>query len=340
MVIADRKVAAQYLVIMQKLGVKIGLAKSLVSDSGVMEFAKKFYSLSHVMTPVPIRELLVAEVSFPVYLNLIRKYQIRLADLLSLSGYRHRVLGSLHNRFALLPKKVRTLLISYTGPGGPGFVDLKTWMSSVSLVSKSPRVLDHQLGLKYLIETCSLLMSTARLAVKQGGFSLSVLEKKHMADIIKAEPFFGTVDIPSMRETFILAEEDRPLYHHIKQNLFDPQTMEESLKAHHIFEKVEAILKDVSKRFFLADFDEFLNWFESLENLRHELFLVRLVEVQVRSEPRIKADARRLVKLFNKLAYFSKNPGSPDSKPLPFEGSGMAKMLYVHEAGKLVNRVA
>lgn len=258
MVIADRKVAAQYLVIMQKLGVKIGLAKSLVSDSGVMEFAKKFYSLSHVMTPVPIRELLVAEVSFPVHLNLIRKYQIRLADLLSLMGYRHKVLGSIHNRFALLPKKVRTLLLTYSGPGGPGFSDLKTWMSSTSLVTRSPRELDHQLGLKYLVETCSLLMSTARLAVKQGGFSLSVLEKKHMADIIKAEPFFGTVDIPSMRETAVLAEEDRPMYHYIKQNLFDPQIMEESLKAHHIFEAVEGIMNEVRKRFFFATFDEFL----------------------------------------------------------------------------------
>lgn len=45
---------------MEKIGVKIGLSKSVVSHKGVMEFAKKFYTPYDVLTPVPTRELLVS----------------------------------------------------------------------------------------------------------------------------------------------------------------------------------------------------------------------------------------------------------------------------------------
>lgn len=123
--ICNREVAKAYLEILNKLGVKVGLHKSIVSERGVMEFAKKFYSPTKVMTPVPIKELLVSEKLFPVFMNLIRKYPISIADLISLMGYRHRTLGNLHAPFTSLPKRVKTALITYLGPGSPGFVSFE-----------------------------------------------------------------------------------------------------------------------------------------------------------------------------------------------------------------------
>lgn len=113
--------AAQYLLILEKLGVKVGLHKSIVSDRGVMEFAKKFYSPTAVMTPIPIKELLVSEKLFPVFMNLVRKYPIKISDLVALMGYKYRTLGNLHGKYDTLPKRVKTAIITFLGPGNPGF---------------------------------------------------------------------------------------------------------------------------------------------------------------------------------------------------------------------------
>lgn len=187
MVICDRKVADSYLFIMKEFGVKIGLSKSIVSPRGVMEFAKKFYSPRSVMTPIPMRELLVSEVSFPVLMNLIRKYPIRVADLLSLMGYRHRVLGGYHKRFALLPKKVKTALITYMGPGSPGFVSLYDWICSTSFVKQTKRVLDLNRANATLLESLNTIKVKSSLLCKQPGFSLTY-SKPEGFDMLRLEP--------------------------------------------------------------------------------------------------------------------------------------------------------
>lgn len=59
-VIANSAVAAEYLSIMDQLGVEIGLAKSLVSPNKLVgEFAKKFYIPSDA-SMIPFKESIAA----------------------------------------------------------------------------------------------------------------------------------------------------------------------------------------------------------------------------------------------------------------------------------------
>jgi hypothetical protein len=120
-VIADEHVAGEYLTLLKRLGVKVGLAKSVVSPRGFHEFAKRYMSLRHNMSPVSLRELLVGKVNFPVLLELVHKWKAPLSTLVSLMGYKHGGLGQLHAHYTVLPKRIRTAILSFTGPGTPGF---------------------------------------------------------------------------------------------------------------------------------------------------------------------------------------------------------------------------
>lgn len=53
LVIADRAVADAYLVIAKDLGIEINLFKSLVSETAVSEFAKRLFSESGDLSPLP-----------------------------------------------------------------------------------------------------------------------------------------------------------------------------------------------------------------------------------------------------------------------------------------------
>jgi hypothetical protein len=57
-VIADDSVAKVYLSLMESLGVEINLSKSLVSDKGVMEFAKRLISPLAEYSPIGPKNIL------------------------------------------------------------------------------------------------------------------------------------------------------------------------------------------------------------------------------------------------------------------------------------------
>lgn len=72
--IAEGRVAEQYLYLMRRLGVEIGLAKSLVSRKGVLEFAKRFIVEGVDCSPVPFKEMVAALHAFEESAEFIRKY--------------------------------------------------------------------------------------------------------------------------------------------------------------------------------------------------------------------------------------------------------------------------
>lgn len=75
-VIADGRVAREYVKIMTKLGVKIGLAKSLVSRKGALEFAKRFFVSGIDCSPLPYKEYVAARASVGASLELKKKYSL------------------------------------------------------------------------------------------------------------------------------------------------------------------------------------------------------------------------------------------------------------------------
>lgn len=92
----NKLVCEEYLNICHELGVGVNLAKSLVSPKGSIEFAKRFYTYRGNCSPVSVGELLVSKVNFSVMANWPRKRSIRVADLLTLVGYRHHTLSRLN----------------------------------------------------------------------------------------------------------------------------------------------------------------------------------------------------------------------------------------------------
>lgn len=72
-VIANGSVARSYLQVMAEIGVKISIAKSLVSRSGHLEFAKRFLHSGENIGPLPYSEVIAACGSISAKVELVRK---------------------------------------------------------------------------------------------------------------------------------------------------------------------------------------------------------------------------------------------------------------------------
>lgn len=98
----------------------MNLAKSLLSPNGCLEFAKRFFTPRGNASPISIGEVFVSAVNFSTMANWPRKNHIRIADLLSIMGYKHTVLGSAESKvLSKLPRKARNMLIVQQSPWGP-----------------------------------------------------------------------------------------------------------------------------------------------------------------------------------------------------------------------------
>ena len=132
-VIADRLVADTYLKIMAGLGVGIQLSKSVHDSSGrgVLEFAKRVYYGGNSVGPLALLEVLSAAGSLPAWLELVRKYQLSLSQGLALLGFGYRSISRINQSWSVLPRRLQGYVVSYYGPGGPGFEgDILNWMAS------------------------------------------------------------------------------------------------------------------------------------------------------------------------------------------------------------------
>jgi len=118
-VIFDRRVARQYLSVMEDLGVGINLVKSVVSYDS-FEFAKRFYTKGVNLSPVSFKELDLAGSSIEGLILLYSKFAShpsRIAPIVRLRGYGYRTLGSLTKRLDELPRHLRFLIVFITMPG-------------------------------------------------------------------------------------------------------------------------------------------------------------------------------------------------------------------------------
>jgi hypothetical protein len=85
-VIANGKVASEYLRLMKVIGVSIGVHKSLVSRKGVLEFAKRFIVQGVDCSPVPFKEMVAALSAFEQSTEFVRKYALGSAAIAAFVG--------------------------------------------------------------------------------------------------------------------------------------------------------------------------------------------------------------------------------------------------------------
>ena len=138
-VIADRRVAKMYLALLGSLGVKVGLAKSLVSPTGRgLEFAKRFFNRVtewRNCSPIPILEFQAAVMSMPALMEFAKKYDLSLAAVLRLVGTGYRGMATISKRIIDQPRRIRNYLLAYYSPMGPAWSSYGDWLSLKSTTS-------------------------------------------------------------------------------------------------------------------------------------------------------------------------------------------------------------
>lgn len=92
--IFDPLTASRYYFIMtEKLGVEIGLAKSIVSKSSwTLEFAKKYYVSGEKANMLPLRDVIVTSIATSMLSEFIKKHSVSFNHYLKLRdlGYKAR----------------------------------------------------------------------------------------------------------------------------------------------------------------------------------------------------------------------------------------------------------
>jgi hypothetical protein len=125
-VIGNTKVATEYEYLMGAISVPIGDHKSVYSPRGLaLEFAKRFFLHGKDASPAPIAEYWAAKGNLPAAAQLSCKYQLTLAQFLTVMGYGFRSKGSVTGRLVSVPQRLRNYVVTYYSPAGFGFKSLE-----------------------------------------------------------------------------------------------------------------------------------------------------------------------------------------------------------------------
>lgn len=111
-VIFDKPVAKQYHRILTSLGVECNLSKSIVCPSGhTLEFAKHTYWKGIDISPRPLKEFFMSQVSIVAMVEYVRKYNLTIPQALKLCGFGWRVISGYQRSFFKQNLKVRYLIL-------------------------------------------------------------------------------------------------------------------------------------------------------------------------------------------------------------------------------------
>jgi hypothetical protein len=97
---------------MDELGVEIGLAKSLISRNGTLEFAKRFLYKGIDCSPISLKEMATSVASIGSLMEFCRKYNPSFGTLLTLCGYGFRVKAKLTQSFNKLNRRLMHVLVA------------------------------------------------------------------------------------------------------------------------------------------------------------------------------------------------------------------------------------
>jgi hypothetical protein len=134
-IIANSKVALEYLKILDTLGVKVGLAKSIVSKRRfVLEFAKKFFVDSKQMNMIPIKDCITTWISTSLVKEFTEKHCMSINSALAFLnyGYKSRMKALSTNLFKL-NTRVRVLIVWLMTPNTVN--GRKSWLGWILLKS-------------------------------------------------------------------------------------------------------------------------------------------------------------------------------------------------------------
>jgi hypothetical protein len=127
-VLANERVSSEYLLILEELGVQVGLAKSLESTRGALEFAKRFIVGPVNLSPTPLAEVVAGCRNLSAAIELSRKYGLSKEALAGVLGFGYKVRGSMNGALRCLGKRARTLVLAWMAPT-PGSGRIREFLS-------------------------------------------------------------------------------------------------------------------------------------------------------------------------------------------------------------------
>ena len=112
-VIANRAVAIEYLRILDLIGVKAGLAKSIIAKGKFYaEFAKKFFTPTGRADMLPLKEVIAVYSSTLLTCEFVRIHKLPIGAILSFLGYGYKAKNrAITAQFRTLSPRLRTLLV-------------------------------------------------------------------------------------------------------------------------------------------------------------------------------------------------------------------------------------
>jgi hypothetical protein len=144
-VIADHSVAKEYLRIMGSLGVEISSAKSLVSCTSSLEFAKRTFIRGQDCSPISLAEVMVARCNLGSLGELVAKNMkfgaIRFSSVAHFLGFGYRNLAQLPVGLGV-GNRLSKVLAYLCRPGGPYPMPFEAWVSSVAPGGKDSNIVD------------------------------------------------------------------------------------------------------------------------------------------------------------------------------------------------------
>jgi hypothetical protein len=133
-VIADQAVAVEYLRIMAEIGVEVGLAKSMISHTGSLEFAKRTYIRGQDASPISLAELMVALCHLGALDELVRKaatfIPMKVSSVARFAGFGYKNLARLPVSLSL-NNRLSKLIAYLSRPGGVWPMPVEAWLSAV-----------------------------------------------------------------------------------------------------------------------------------------------------------------------------------------------------------------
>jgi hypothetical protein len=132
-VIANYKVAQEYLVLLREIGVEYGLAKSLISSTGGFEFAKRTFAKGKDVSGISLLAVGVAKADHAVLEQILTRFGVS-GTLMETLRRASKVLGYGHRSIARLPAVLKTrsrlqgLAILLSRPGSPWGLAVMQWL--------------------------------------------------------------------------------------------------------------------------------------------------------------------------------------------------------------------
>jgi hypothetical protein len=285
----NRKIVEEYLKICAEIGVGVNLSKSLLSRNGCFEFAKRFLTHRGDCSPVSLGELLVSKINFAVMSNWPRKRKIRLADLLTIAGYKHRTLAKIEKPLVSLPKRLRHFLIVLRSPWGSYKTDnLVQWLKMRSWN-------DFSLPLDITNTAIVLIEMFYELHKKSQKIVAWNALPNRLMGISR-----GRKKQNSATET--VRKQDGNTFRAVHQVIYEPLRKQTFKDARILMTEITAVRVSMLRRVFFIEETELLEFWDKYLDLEERLHLLRTdVLDQVPKDNNPATSSRSVVKLFNRL---------------------------------------